>query len=131
MESNQFANKVVLQSTEGNAITANSASVEKYLAPVLTRNLTDPYRYTSLGWETEWDGVACTAGQKHLFFQEASNYVRTEFQLLKEDDPSPGTQVDLAKEYKDITIEFWFRPVKPSAGPSTLLTLMRDGRPLL
>ena len=112
-------------------MTANTASVEKYLTPVLTRNLTEPYRYTSLGWETKWDGIACEASQKHLLLEEASNYVKTEFHLLKEDESFSGTTAELEEKYKDITVEFWFRPMKPTPRSGTLLMLMRDGRPLL
>ena len=63
---------------------------------LLTKNIADTYKYSSVDWKTEWDGTACVTDQKWISFTSEDQRAVSEFRV---DD-----------SYGELTVEFWFKP---------------------
>ena len=66
--------------------------------PQFFKNITDSFRYLSLAWDVQWDGMACKDQKKHIYLPTSSDYVMSE--------------IILEKDLTEMTGELWFSPLK-------------------
>ena len=49
-------------------------NLETDLDMVATKKISQIFKYTSLDWNTKWDGISCEDNKKNLYFEKPTDY---------------------------------------------------------